>query len=164
MLEQNIRITTKWDYYAPDALDKDCEIINWLAEYQVKYGNGIDANGLVWGNHRIVGSWPHESIYAHDRGKLIGGALFSDNDDWIYLDRAFILPEYRGQGIYSAIVKKIDECAEQHNIRGIEVHTWDFEAPNIYEHLGFTRGCVFPDKPKRNTEYHYFKLYESTGK
>jgi len=157
--ERKIAISSQHDHLYDNTVDWDCWIINWLAEYQVEYGNGIDADGLIWATRQSVRSWQHESVYAHDGDELIGGALFVVADDWIFLDRAFIVTEYRGQGIYSRIIREIDGYAEKHGIRGIEVQTWDFEAPHIYEHLGFTKGCVHPDKPRGNTVYHYYKLY-----
>ena len=158
--EKKIKITSQHDHLRENTVDWDCHIVNWLAEYQAENGSMISRDSLKWATRQTVCEWAHESIYAHDGDELIGGALFAVTDDWIFLDRAFMLLEYRGQGIYSRIIRKIDEYAEEHDIYGIEVQTWDFEAPHIYEYLGFVKGCVHHDKPRGNTVYHYYKRYD----
>lgn len=52
----------------------------------------------------------------------------------------------------------IESWARKVDISGIIVSTYDFEAPEVYERLGFTRGAVLPNCPKGNTSIDYYKV------
>jgi len=104
----------------------------------------------------------HHGLYAFCGDELIGGLTLDLRDDWVFLGCGFVLPEYRNRGIYKHIMQLIEERARSLNISGIFVSTYEFEAPHIYESLGYTKGCVLRNMPKGNTSIDYYKCFDIT--
>lgn len=126
-------------------------IENWLINYQIKYGKGIH-------NHNIASNTScGTGVYAFNEDKLVGGLTFHIHNDWIFLNCGYILPEYRGQKIYSKFLHEIEKLAIRSKLSGMFVSTYTFEAPHIYEHFGFVKGSVLKDMPKGNTNIDYYK-------
>ena len=123
---------------------------NWLVDYENENGVGISRT-------HVTEPFNGMGIYAQDGNVLIGGLTFRVQNDWIFLCCGYVLPEYRGQGIYSKFIYELEHMAVKQNLCGIFVSTYTFEAPHIYEHLGFTKGAVLEDLPKGNTNIDYYK-------
>lgn len=129
-------------------------IYNWLSDYENKNGKGINRTHIPQGE-TIDGI----GIYAFNNGEFVGGLTYRIQNDWIFLCCGYVLPEYRGRRIYSTFIYEIEKMAAKQNLSGIFVSTYTFEAPHIYEHLGFTRGAVLEDLPKGNTNIDYYKHF-----
>lgn len=123
---------------------------NWLICYQNKYGVGIHRPLLECSNY--------PGIFAFEEEILIGGLTLTIHNDWIFLHCGFVLPEYRGMGIYKKILLSLVDFAGAEGLSGIFTSTYSFEAPHLYERLGFIKGSVMPDCPKGNTSIDYYKL------
>lgn len=128
-----------------------CTIENWLVEYQNTHGKNI--------NRAKVKSSPHMGVYAFCENDLIGGLTFACHNDWIFLHCGFVLPKYRGQGIYTVIINFIQKFGIEAGMSGIFTGTYEFEAPAFYERMGFTRGSVLHDCPKGNTSIDFYKSF-----
>lgn len=123
---------------------------NWLVDYENKNGNGIN-------RERVAEPFNGMGIYAMDGNALVGGLTFRIQNDWIFLCCGYVLPEYRGRRIYSTFIFELEHMAAERGLSGIFVSTYTFEAPRVYEHLGFMKGATLEDLPKGNTNIDYYK-------
>jgi GNAT superfamily N-acetyltransferase len=82
---------------------------------------------LVREAQRVVG--------VYDRDRQIGFArVFSDGVSLVYLADVYVLPEYRGRGLGTELVREIVENGPLAGVRWI-LHTRD--AHGLYEKVGF---------------------------
>jgi|GEM_PF-4431637 len=127
-----------------------CMVENWIIDYENEKGCGINRLKVEKGE-----DFP--GIYAFKNDMLIGGLTFCVQNDWLFLHCGFVLPEYRGKRIYSTFLHELEIFAKKSKLSGIHVSTYSFEAPHIYEHLGFRKGAALKDLPKGNTSIDYYK-------
>ena len=80
----------------------------------------------------------HYNFMLFDDTKLIGGATGHIAYDWYFLELLYIEKEYRGRKMGSKLLSEIEHFAKQRGLTGIRLETWDFQARNFYEKLGFT--------------------------
>lgn len=61
----------------------------------------------------------------------------------LYLSKAYVLSEFRGQGVFSLIMNKVTEFAKEHNQSSVmlTVNRANVHAVSVYEHYGFIRTC-----------------------
>jgi GNAT superfamily N-acetyltransferase len=122
---------------------------NWLIAYQNANGKNI--------NRAKVKNSDFEGMYALHDGELVGWLTIRLQSDWIFLHCGYVLPEYRGKGIFKKILRHLEKLAEAEKLSGIFTSTYTFEAPHIYESLGFIKGSELTDCPKGNTSIDYYK-------
>lgn len=96
-------------------------------------------------------------FFAMIGGVLVGGITYHIGFGWVYLHCGYVWEQYRGMGVYSALIKAVEDTVRHNNLSGIWVSTYDFEAPAVYEHMGFTKGTVLTNCPKGNTSIDYYK-------
>jgi GNAT superfamily N-acetyltransferase len=150
-LSDNITITGPIPH--EQGAEHACKIWNWLVDYENTNGKNIHKE------HKLSSEIWLEGIYAFDSDTLIGGLTFHIENDWVFLSKGFILPEYRGLKIYSTILRRLEQTARKCGMCGMFVSTYDFEAPHVYEHMGFTRGSVMSDMPRGNTNIDCYKVF-----
>ncbi|MEM7591847.1 MAG: GNAT family N-acetyltransferase [Cyanobacteria bacterium P01_A01_bin.83] len=91
-----------------------------------------------------------EAIVAELETKIVGFALFFPNystfltKPGIYLEDLFVMPEYRGQGIGTALLSYLGELAVARNVGRLEwsVLDWNENAIAFYQKMG---ADVLPD-------------------
>lgn len=88
---------------------------------------------------------------------LVGGITYHIHFGWVYLHCGYVWEQYRGIGVYSALMQAIEAEARNNGLSGIWVCTYEFEAPAVYEHMGFTKGSILTNCPKGNTSIDYYK-------
>lgn len=91
---------------------------------------------------------------------LVGDITYYIQNEWLFIESGFILPEYRGRGLYRALIGVLEDCARHNKAGGLFLSTYTFEAPGLYEKLGFTKGSVLPNIPRGNTSIDYYKILE----
>ncbi len=100
-----------------------------------------------------------QGIYAiRARGKVVGGLTFYVHNDWVFLLCDYVRESWRGSGLYRRMLEDIEGRVRDLGLSGIFVSTYDFEAPALYEHLGFKRGAEMPNCPRGNTSIDFFKV------
>lgn len=124
---------------------------NWLVDFQNENGHGIKKRPVEISRYRL-------GAYAFDEAELVGGITFGIQNCWVFVGCGFVLPQYRGRGIYRELLNIMEVFAKDMGIKGIFLSTYDFEAPELYPRFGFTRGSVLPDCPPGNTNIDYFKV------
>jgi GNAT superfamily N-acetyltransferase len=143
MGELTIRPATPTD--APVLFD----LIVALAEYE-KLSHAVTGSAEALEEH-LFSSKPYaEAILAEYGGQAVGFALFFYNystfltQPGIYLEDLFVLPEFRRQGIGTAILKYLAQLAVARNCGRLEWSVLDWNQPAIafYEKMG---ASVLPD-------------------
>ena len=102
------------------------ESTGWNAEY------GLSPRQL---REAINGSWA--LIAAYDGGRLIGsGRIVSDGVFHALVVDLIVLPQYQGQGIGTAIMRRLLDCARAKRIRDVQLFCAKGKA-EFYQKLGF---------------------------
>lgn len=114
----------------------------------IKHHSSYDHNNTINGDFMI---------YDHD--KIIGGALGYIRFEWYHFTDFYIDEEYRGQGIGSEMIKRIEEFAKENHAIGVRVASWDFHAPKFYQKLGYTVWGKFEDCPPGTIHYYLYKRF-----
>lgn len=140
-----------------DDRDLILSITNALMSFEAE--NGVNLNGRSVNADRIA----QYGAFAFSGGELSGGLTFNVYNDWVWLQCGYVCAELRRQGIYKSLLNFIESWAQKVSISGIFVSTYDFEAPAVYERLGFTRGAVLGNCPKGNTSIDYYKELMEEG-
>ena len=117
-------------------------LVRLLAEYEkmtdLVTGSEDDMRALLFRSG--VG----HCLVAEDNGKIIGIALYFYNLSTfkcrcgIYLEDLFVLPERRGEGIGTALLKALCSIAKEENCGRLEWSCLDWNTPSLkfYESLG----------------------------
>lgn len=125
------------------------DLIQALAEYE-KLSQAVTGSAEALEEH-LFGCKPYaEAIIAEYGGQAVGFALFFYNystfltKPGIYLEDLFVLPEFRRQGIGTAILKHLAQLAVARNCGRLEWSVLDWNQPAIafYEKIG---ASVLPD-------------------
>lgn len=121
---------------------KILRFIRALAEYEKLSGEVVATEALL--EEWIFDKGKAEVIFAVENGKELGFALFFHNFSTflgragIYLEDLFVLPEYRGRGYGTALLKKLAALAVERGCGRLEWSCLDWNSPSIgfYKALG----------------------------
>lgn len=121
---------------------KILRFIRALAEYEKLSGEVVATEALL--EEWIFDKGKAEVIFAVEDGKELGFALFFHNFSTflgragIYLEDLFVLPEYRGRGYGTALLKKLAALAVERGCGRLEWSCLDWNSPSIgfYKALG----------------------------
>ena len=103
------------------------------------------------------------NFLAYDDNKLIGGAIGFIQYDWYFLDMLYINEEYRKRKIGTNLINKIEDFARKEKLIGIRTDTWDFQAKEFYEKMGFKLFGELKDCPLGTISYFFEKkLYRGS--
>jgi GNAT superfamily N-acetyltransferase len=80
-------------------------------------------------------------------GKPIGGATGHGSFDWLFVELLFVPKQLQGQGIGTRLMGEIEAFARRHNLIGIWLDTFSFQARPFYEKLGFSVFGTIDDNP-----------------
>lgn len=121
---------------------KILRFIRALAEYEKLSGEVVATEVLL--EEWIFDKGKAEVIFAVEDGKEVGFALFFHNFSTflgragIYLEDLFVLPECRGRGYGTALLKKLAALAVERGCGRLEWSCLDWNSPSIgfYKALG----------------------------
>ena len=83
------------------------------------------------------------NLYAYDGKEIIGGILCECKYHWLYVDSLYVDERMRGKDIGTKLLQEAEKYAKEHNLRGLHVKTFDFQAKPFYEKCGFeVCGCI----------------------
>ena len=99
-------------------------------------------------------------IYAEIKPqKLVGGLIsYIDWGRWLYIDTIWIDTNYRKQGIGQYLIKSAEQKAKNQGIKRARLWTFDFQALNFYQKLGYTVYGQLEDFPEGHTIYYLKKI------
>ena len=121
---------------------KILRFIRALAEYEKLSGEVVATEALL--EEWIFDKGKAEVIFAVEDGKEVGFALFFHNFSTflgragIYLEDLFVLPECRGRGYGTALLKKLAALAVERGCGRLEWSCLDWNSPSIgfYKAIG----------------------------
>ena len=122
-----------------DAEPRDTGIILSFIEGLAEYENMLD---LVEADEALLQEWIFEKkkaevLFAVVDGREVGFALYFHNFSTflgragLYMEDLYVLPEYRGQGIGKAILKRMAKIAVERGCRRLEWWCLDWNQPSI---------------------------------
>lgn len=94
-------------------------------------------------------------VWALDEaGDLAGGLVGHTWATWLHVTYLWVDERHRGAGLGSRLLSQAERTASrERGCRSARVETWDFQAPEFYQRLGYRVVCVIPDYPPGITEY-----------
>lgn len=125
-----------------------------LHQYNINNCEYIKTNSTIKHNNKLRANF---TVYEDD--KIIGGIIGWIKYGWYYLDEFYIEENHRNQGIGSKLISIVEEFAKANNCLGVRVDTWDFQAPNFYQKLGYQICSVFEDCPPGTKTYYLYKKF-----
>ena len=80
-----------------------------------------------------------EALVVENEGRLIGCVFYKPRDDSLYLGRLSVLPELRGRGIASLLLKRLESEAQGRGLAALSLNVRLAlkNQQNIYRHWGF---------------------------
>ena len=121
------------------------EIIEMLEAYNHRCGVNDD-------------SIPVGIFYEDENGKKLAGLTGVAYGNWFSINFLFVGEELRGKGIGKKLLLMAEEEAKAKGCKYAFVNTNSFQAPWLYEKLGYQ--CVFTQKefPYNGEKYYYTKV------
>ena len=77
------------------------------------------------------------SIAAMDGDQFVGCASGKPNYNWFLLDHLWLDSEYRGRGIGSDLLKKLEAAVRDSGLKKIYTGTAEYQAPEFYKKHGY---------------------------
>jgi GNAT superfamily N-acetyltransferase len=96
----------------------------------------IEANRV--NSRREAGYYPFVFHLLDDSGKPVGGATGHGSFDWLFVELLFVPEALKGQGHGTRLLAEIEAFARKHQLIGIWLDTFSFQARPFYEKLGYT--------------------------
>ncbi|MEJ0063218.1 MAG: GNAT family N-acetyltransferase [Alphaproteobacteria bacterium] len=87
------------------------------------------------------------AVLDHDPAGEIRGAVYVayQAPGWGFIKLIWVKENERRRGLGQKLMKTMEEEAAKRECRSIYLWTYDFEAPEFYEKLGYTRYAVLED-------------------
>ena len=92
-------------------------------------------------------------------GTLLGGVYGATIWGWLMVDGLWVAEELRGRGLGRRLLLAAEAAAVKRGCRGAWLGTFDFQAREFYERLGYSVFAALPDFPAGHTHYHLKKSF-----
>ena len=76
-------------------------------------------------------------LVRNDSGKIVAGTYGTTFFGSVYIDTLWVHENFRGKGLGSKLVKKVEDFARKQGIKYITLDTMSFQAPGFYKKLGY---------------------------
>lgn len=98
---------------------------------------------------------PVQAYAVEESGRLIGGCVGSTEDVWHWLtvDAMWVEPSRRGQGLGRTLLAEVESEARERGCRWAKLNTWEFQAPDFYQRLGYVVYGREVDYPPGHTNH-----------
>ena len=128
---------------------------NLLYHYDNKYGTTV-----YYQTRTEPTDCSLSGFYLEENTHIIGGAIFYQAWDWLFIDTVAIDEDYQHVGLGTKLFHAIEEHAKNNKLVGIKLSTMDFQARGFYEKMGFHVICQIENCPRGNTKYELVKYLE----
>ena len=91
-------------------------------------------------------------------GSLLGGLYGATIWKWLMVDGLWVAKQVRGRGLGRRVLLAAEATAIERGCRGSWLGTFDFQAREFYERLGYTVFAELPGFPPGHTHYHLQKV------
>jgi GNAT superfamily N-acetyltransferase len=90
-------------------------------------------------------------------GTLVGGVYGATMWEWLMIDGLWVADAMRGRGLGRRLLLAAEAIAVERGCRGSWLGTFDFQAREFYERLGYTMFADLPGFPPGHSHYHLEK-------
>ncbi len=119
-------------------------------------GEHARVQGMPWNPQHVV-------LALTDIGGIRGGLIGFIQWDWLYIEILAIQESLRGHGWGRRLVETAERIAVDAASRGLWVSTFTFQAPGLYERLGFVQCGRIDDYPAGHSRLFYKKDLAQPG-
>jgi ribosomal protein S18 acetylase RimI-like enzyme len=100
------------------------------------------------------------NIFLRDATKrLVGGLVGGCWGGWFHVSFVWVAEAWRGQGYGTQLLQQAEKQARALGCQGAFLETHSFQAPELYQRLGYVVIAELPDYPEGYTFYVMKKLY-----
>jgi len=92
-------------------------------------------------------------------GTIAGGVYGATMWGWLMIDGLWVAEELRGQGLGRRLLLEAESIAVDRGCRGSWLGTFDFQAREFYERLGYVVFAELQDFPAGHRHYHLRKSF-----
>ncbi|HUH77635.1 MAG TPA: GNAT family N-acetyltransferase [Devosia sp.] len=96
---------------------------------------------------------PLAILIKDDAGNTIGGLSGAAFYDWLFIEYLIIPEDLRGQDLGTRLMAEAEAYARAHQLAGIWLDTFSFQARPFYEKLGFTLAGQIDNFPRGGARY-----------
>ena len=97
-------------------------------------------------------------IYALDgAGRVVGGLVGGTIWGWLEIGVLWVDDPHRGRGLGRELMKRAEDEGRRRGCFAARLSTWDFQAPGLYERLGYTLYGKLEDYPPGFADYLFRK-------
>lgn len=89
--------------------------------------------------------------------EVIGGILSEMYWNILYIDILWVKEEYRHKGYATALLTDAENTAKEMNCKLSHLYTYDFQAKDLYEKLGYKVFGILEDCPEGHSRYYMSK-------
>ena len=113
--------------------------------------SGLDASNMAAAPLNEVR--PITCVARVPSGDVVGGAVGRTWGECAELQQLWVAPEHRRKGIGSHLVKLFEASAKARGCRTLYLTTFSFQAPRLYESLGYRHATEFRGFPGGIVKY-----------
>lgn len=92
---------------------------------------------------RSTGRW----VLARSSGELVGGLAGHTHWNWLFVSHLWVADDQRGVGLGTRLMRTAESEAVDRGAAHAHVDTYDFQALQFYERIGYQRFGVLQDYP-----------------
>lgn len=96
-----------------------------------------------------------------DDGAIVGGIYGATMWQWLMIDGLWVASSLRGQGFGKKLLLAAESTAVARGCVGSWLGTFDFQASNFYQALGYQVFAELPGFPPGHTHFHLRKDFNS---
>jgi GNAT superfamily N-acetyltransferase len=110
---------------------------------------------LIRFNVAAVGGMTHQplAITAQDRGEVVGGLIGETYLGWLAIELLWVSDRHRHKGLGKTLMATAETEARKRGARSVYLNTFDFQAPEFYQKLGYREFGRLDDFPVGHTRY-----------
>lgn len=97
-----------------------------------------------------------------EEGSVVGGVYGATMWTWLMIDGLWVASSFRRQGLGRRLLLAAESEAIARGCRGSWLGTFDFQARDFYEHLGYVCFSELPGFPPGHTHFHLRKTLNSS--
>jgi len=92
-----------------------------------------------------------------DAGRILGGVILQSYWKETYVELLWLSPRARGKGYARELMAEAERRARRRGSRLLHLNTFSFQAPGLYEKLGFKRFGSLSGSPPGESRHWYVK-------
>ena len=88
-------------------------------------------------NRQFMKQMRDYSFHVEEDGRIIAGVVAGSTFDTLEVEFLFVEAAYRGAGLGSRLIRRVEELALRDGLKRVLVNTYSFQAPDFYGKMGY---------------------------